>query len=139
MPALSAYNLFISHSWSYSDAYKNLEKLLKQASYFEYHDYSVPKDDPIHTSSDEILRNAIHEKFKHCNCILVLAGVYASYSRWIDIEMSIAKHGFLYPKPIIAIEPWGAERTSAVVKNNAKVVVAWNTNSIVKDIREYSL
>jgi len=38
------YNLFISHSWTYSDAYDRLVDLLDNASYFSYRNYSVPKD-----------------------------------------------------------------------------------------------
>ena len=36
---------------------------------------------------------------------------------------------------IIAVQPWGAEKTSTVVKNNADYIVGWNTNSIVNAIR----
>lgn len=31
-----------------------------------------------------------------------------------------------YNKPIIAVQPWGAERTSSIVKNAADVIVGWN-------------
>ena len=41
------YNLFISHSWTYNNTYEDLTKLLNNASYFSYKNYSVPKDDPI--------------------------------------------------------------------------------------------
>jgi hypothetical protein len=44
------YNIFISHSWSYGDAYDRLVELLKAKPYFRYKDYSVPKDDPIHSA-----------------------------------------------------------------------------------------
>ena len=40
-------------------------------------------------------------------------------------------------KKIIAIEPWGAERTSIKVKNSANTIVKWQTSSIVKAIRGY--
>lgn len=40
-------------------------------------------------------------------------------------------------KTIIAIEPWGAEKTSAKVKNTADKIVKWNTDSIVDAIRGY--
>lgn len=138
MPALSTYNLFISHSWAYSDAYERLETLLRNASYFNYHDFSIPKNDPIHTSSGIMLRNAIEQRIRICNCILVLAGVYSTYSKWINIEMDIAKHSFTNPKPIIAIQPWGAEKTSSVVRNTADRIVGWNTSSVVSAIRELS-
>ena len=48
------YNLFISHSWSYSDAYNKLTSLLDNANYFTYKNYSVPKDDPA--INEDLLR-----------------------------------------------------------------------------------
>ena len=57
------YNLFISHSWTHSDRYKNLVKLLKASPYFHYSDYSVPKNHPIHTNgTDKDLYAAIKKK-----------------------------------------------------------------------------
>lgn len=44
------YNLFISHSWAYGDAYDKLTDMLRAKPYFDYRDYSVPKDDPIHNA-----------------------------------------------------------------------------------------
>lgn len=71
-----------------------------------------------------------------CGVVLVLAGVYATYSKWIDIEIDLASGGFTKRKPIIAVEPWGSQRTSAAVKGAADQVVRWNTESIVKAIRD---
>lgn len=131
------YNLFISHSWSYSDAYDQLVSLLNNAASFSYKDYSVPKDDPlrIHNSSyyRSELRNKIKNQMRCCSVVLILAGVYASYSESINMEISIAQE---LGKPIIAIEPFGAEKTSQIVKSAARVVVRWNTSSIVSAIRE---
>ena len=39
-------------------------------------------------------------------------------------------------KIIIAIEPWGAKKTSSVVKNAADEIVKWNTDSVVNAIKE---
>ncbi|SCP97912.1 TIR domain-containing protein [Anaerobium acetethylicum] len=134
-----SYNLFISHSWAYSDAYDKLVSMLDAASYFEYKNYSVPKNDPIHNANNDIqLYNAIKNQMQYANVILIMAGVYSSYSKWIDKEISIAKNEFYTPKKIIAIEPWGSEKTSLKVKNNANKIVGWNTNSIVSAIRELS-
>lgn len=132
------YNLFISHSWSYGDQYNRLVELLNAAPNFEYKNYSVPKDDPIHNAPyDWQLRAAIKEQMSHASCVLVLAGVYSTYSKWINIELDLAQTGFNAPKKIIAIEPWGAEKTSAIVKGYADEVVKWQTTSIVKAIRGY--
>ena len=44
-----------------------------------------------------------------------------------------------YPKPIIGVVPWGAERVPALVQNAATAVVRWNTDSIVSAIRAHAL
>lgn len=136
---MKTHNLFISHSWSYSDQYGRLVALLDARSHFRYRNYSVPKDDPIHNAKTATkLREAIKQQMSPCGVVLILAGVYATYSKWIDKEIDLAKNGFLFSKPIIAIEPWGSERTSARVKNAADKVVGWNTQSVVRVIRELS-
>lgn len=129
------YNLFISHSWAYSDAYDKLVRMLDSKPYFEYKNYSVPKNDPIHNAPyDYQLKEAIRNQMQHASYVLILAGVYSTYSKWINIEIELARS---MNKKIIAIEPWGSERTSTVVKNAADQVVKWNTDSIVKAIRGY--
>lgn len=130
------YNIFISHSWAYTDAYEKLTKMLDADSRFNYKDYSVPKDDPIHNAPNSTaLSQAIQNQMRFCDVIIILAGVYSTYSNWINKEISIAQ-GFTNPKPILAIEPWASERTSSVVKDSADKIVKWNTSSIVDGIRE---
>ena len=134
---MRTFNLFISHSWTHSDAYDRLVNLLDSRTYFDYSNYSVPKDDPLHTNGTDLqLYNAIKAKMARCSVILILAGVYASYSKWIDNEIYISKNEFLSNKPIVAIEPWGSERTSVTVKDAADKIVRWNTDSIVSAIRD---
>lgn len=47
------YNLFISHSWAYSDTYDGLLRLLNKDYTFNYANYSVPKNDPVHTNGTD--------------------------------------------------------------------------------------
>lgn len=127
------YNLFISHSWKYGNEYEKLKNLLNSNTQFIYKDYSVPKNDPIHNAhSDYQLKIAIRNQMKHASCVLILAGVYSSYSKWINIEIEIARE---LGKKIIAIEPWGAENTSLVVKQNANYIIKWQASSIIDAIR----
>lgn len=129
------YNLFISHSWTYSNTYNDLVRLLDDKPYFIYKNYSVPKNDPIHNAnSDSQLKAAIRNQMQHASCVLILAGVYSTYSKWINIEIELAQE---MGKRVIAIEPWGSERTSDVVKKAADKIVKWNTDSIVSAIRGY--
>jgi capsule polysaccharide export protein KpsC/LpsZ len=44
------------------------------------------------------------------SCVLILAGVYNTYSRWINIEKDLAKNTFYTAKRIITIEvKWNTE------------------------------
>lgn len=133
------YNLFISHSWSYDNNYDDLCALLDEASYFTYNNYSVPKDDPLFISAKNDywyrmqLKRKIKDQMKYASVVLILAGVYASYSDSIQLEIEVAKE---LEKPILAIELYASERSSQVVLNAANKVVRWNTNSIVSSIKE---
>lgn len=131
------HNIFISHSWAYGDAYDGLKQLLDSDPFFSYQDFSVPKDDPIHfAANDRELALAIATQMNNADVVIVLAGVYATYSKWINNELAIAKRGFVYPKPILAVQLWGAERTSSVVKESADQIVGWNSKSITTGIQE---
>ncbi|MDY0385954.1 MAG: TIR domain-containing protein [Methanolobus sp.] len=133
------HRLFISHSWNYSDAYEKLVYLLNNRQNFSYTNYSVPKSDPVHTNgTDRELHEAIANKVSQCHVVIILAGVYSSHSKWIQKEIDIAKNGFSTPKKIIAIEPWGSQKTSIIVKENADKIVKWNSESIVSAIKELS-
>ncbi len=129
------HHLFISHSWAYGDAYDKLVGMLDSKPYFKYYNYSVPKHDPVHTNgTDKELAEAIERKIRPCGVVIILAGVYSTYSKWITREIEIVQK--YDNKKILAIEPWGSEKTSSVVKNAADIVVKWNTKSIVAAIRE---
>ncbi|PGD39606.1 TIR domain-containing protein [Bacillus wiedmannii] len=133
------HNLFISHSWAYTDAYEKLIKLLEKDEDFSYKNYSVPKDDPIHNANnDKELYDAIKRQMSSSHVVIILAGVYSTYSKWINKEIEIAKVGFSKPKKIIAIEPWDSKKTSKVVKDNADIIVKWNSKSLIKAIKDYS-
>ena len=134
------YHLFISHSWKYPNAYEGLVSLLDKDYWFSYKDYSVARDEPLPIYNkmyyESELRNKIINQMRTCHVVLILAGVYASYSDSINMEIEIANE---LGKPIIAIQPWGAEKTSQIVKNNSKVIVGWNSSSIIDAIKRYSL
>lgn len=131
---MRTYNLFISHSWAYCNQYNALCQLLSERPYFRWRNYSVPKDDPIHNAStDTLLRQAIERQMKNASVVVILAGVYSTYSKWINIEIELAKR---LGKPIVAVEYWASKHTSTIVKYNARKIVKWNTESIVAAIRE---
>jgi MTH538 TIR-like domain (DUF1863). len=118
--------------------YERLLNLLNQDTNFSYKNYSVPRNDPIHNAvNQQQLKDAIKNQMSYASCVLVLAGVYSTYSKWINIEIDLAKNGFSTPKKIIAIQPWGAERTSSTVKDAADMIVNWQSSSIIQAIKGY--
>lgn len=134
---LKTYHIFISHSWAYPDAYEGLIKLLNKDPKFSYSDYSVPKDDPIHNAgTSKELYDAIKAQVSKASVVIIMAGVYSTYSKWINKEIEIAQTEFLIPKPIIAVEPWASEKTSVKVKDAADKIVGWNSSSIINAIKE---
>lgn len=138
MPELKTYDLFISHSWNYGDAYEKLCGFFNNAPNFNWRNYSVPKDSPIHNAPNQ---NALYEAIKRqvspSNIVIIMAGKYATYSKWIQKEIKIAQDE--YSKPILAVAPWGSQQVSAVVKNAADEIAGWNTNSIVGAIRKLAI
>lgn len=138
MPPLKTYRVFISHSWTYGDAYEKLVHFFDEHPNFSWVNYSVPEGDPIHNANNDAqLYAAIKNQIAPVNCVVMLAGVYSSYSKWIDKEVQIAKQ--VFNKPLIAVEPWASERTSKLVKDNADAIVKWQSKSIVDAIRTHSI
>lgn len=130
---MNTYHLFISHSWNYSDSYDRLNQLLKAQPSFNYRNFLVPQDNPIlDAANDAQLALAIENKILRCSAVLIMAGVYATHSRWINQEIEIAQR---LGKPIIAVKPFGAERISTVVRKAANAECAWNSESVIRAIR----
>ena len=133
---VKTYRIFISHSWKYYPHYDKIEEFLNQEGIL-YYNHSVPKDDPVHTNgTDKQLYDAIEAKIKGCNCVIVLDGVYSTYSKWIGKELEIAQK---YSKPVIAVRPWGNSRTSTEVNRAATVIVGWNAKSVASAVKENAL
>lgn len=132
----SEYRLFISHSWDYSDEYERMVDLLDNANYFEYRNYSVTEEDAIDANTVEELEEALREgQIKPASVVVVLAGLYSSYSDWIGREVRMAEQE---NKAIVGVEPWGSDSTSNYVERHADQMVGWNTDSIVSAIRDLS-
>lgn len=131
MPQLYPYRIFISHAWDYNDEYYKLEKMLKEYPYFEFRNYSVPKHDAFDTSAQ--LTKKLLDQMNPTQVVIVLAGMYAGHSDWIQFEINEAKR---LGKPIIGVKPWGQERVPQSIQDAAKVIHGWNVGPIVASIRE---
>ena len=131
-------HIFISHAWSYSNHYNTLSDWIfhqkwtvGQAS-LDFRDYSVPRHAPIHSAkNDTQLCEALYDQISRSHVIVIPTGMYANYSKWIqkEIDGSVA-----YGKPILAVNPWGAQRTSTIVQNAASQLVGWNRDTVISGI-----
>lgn len=123
--------IFISHSWGYDADYESLVSLLKSRGYFDFLNYSIPSYDPIQGSKKEVW-DQIESQIKYSSIVILIVGMYATYSGSIKREIDIARR---HSKPILAIRPRGADKTSSL-KGHADDEVGWNTESIVNAIRK---
>ena len=136
MPSLKNYHILISHSWKYSTHYDTVCTWFDEAAYFYWSNYSVCCDNPIDTKTDKELKEKLTNKISNCSCIVVLSGMYAKYSKWIDFEIDKALE---MGKPIIGVKPWGQERIPTKISENCDTLVGWNSASVTKAVRDYSL
>lgn len=136
MPNLKNYHLMISHSWDYDSHYQTVKTWLDDANNFEWTNYSVPVSKALDVNSKRELKQKIRNRISLCNCIIILSGMYVSYSEWIDYEIDTAIE---LGKPVIGVKPWGQERIPSKVQDNADVMVGWNSASVVQAVRDYSI
>ena len=132
---MKTYNIFISHAWKYSEHYNKVVQWLNEAQSegkFNWKNYSVPQHDPLidpnTTAGKKKLKEELEGQIKPASIVIILAGMYATYSDWIDFEIDTAVK---YDKYIIGVEPWGQERIPKKVSDNADVMVGWNKKSVV--------
>lgn len=111
---------------------RELVQFLNDAPNFIWTNYSVPVDKKFEQMSSQALAEEIRGQIRPVQCVIVLAGMYAAHSGWIQFEIDFAKS---LGKPILGIVPWGAERTPLSVALAADRMVNWNSSSIVAGIR----
>lgn len=135
---MNTYNIFISHAWKYTEHYNKIVQWLDEAKTdekFNWKNYSVPKHDPLIDPNTSAGKNKLKEELKEqirpASIVIILGGMYASYSDWIDFEIDTAVN---YGKYIIGVKPWGQERVSSKVSSNSDILVGWNKDSVINAI-----
>lgn len=127
--------LFISHSWSYDANYTSMVNLLNHRRYFSWRNYSVPTTKAFGQMAVTRMKEELRQQIRPVHCVIIIAGMWTSYSDWIQFEMDFAQG---IGKPILGVRPWGAQRMPLAVSQAANLVVNWNTESIVTGIRQIS-
>lgn len=131
-------NVFISHSWNYTDHYDTLYEWIFETPWnvdnvkIDFTDFSVPRDDPIHDARNAAeLERRILERIKQADVVVCPTGMYATHSFWIGRELVGARK---LNRPILGVNPWGQVKASSVVRSNASEVVGWTKKSVVGGI-----
>ena len=132
MPSLKTRNLFISHAWSYSEHYWKVVNWFNEEPNFNWKNYSVPSHDGCSQTTQSGLETCLTNQMSPAQGIIMLSGMYAAYSDWIDYEIDEAVR---MGKTIIGVKPWGQEKVPVKIQNNANIMVGWNSASIIQAVR----
>jgi len=134
MPELKTRMLFISHAWQYDTAYLTLVRWFDDEPNFSWKNCSIPSTDALLDKTTNGLATGITRQINPSQGVLIIAGMYAAHSGWIDYEIGEAKR---LNKTIIGIRPWGQERLPVKVQAAADILVNWNSQSVIDVIRTY--
>jgi hypothetical protein len=134
MPQLKSRMLFISHAWQYDQAYLTLVNWFDNEPNFLWKNCSIPSTNALPNKTTKGLAEGITRQINPAQGVLIIAGMYAAHSGWIDYEIGEARR---MGKTIIGIRPWGQQRMPVKVQDAANVIVNWNSASIVTAIRSY--
>ncbi|MDO4179038.1 MAG: TIR domain-containing protein [Phascolarctobacterium sp.] len=121
------YHIFISHAWKYSGHYDKIEEWI-YTSDITIANYSVSKEKGFERLPRKTLESKIREQIEQANVVIILAGMYATYSDWIEYEFNTA---LAMRKPILGVYPWGQEKTPTFITEQATMMVHWNRNSVI--------
>lgn len=134
MPTLKDRRLFISHAWSYDYYYNKVIEWFDDEPNFDWANYSVPSHDACSETTKKGLKECLTRQMRPTNGIIILAGMYAAHSDWIDYEIDEAVR---MGKTIIGVRPWGQERTPQKIQDAADTMVNWQSASIISAVRAW--
>lgn len=135
MPTLKNRMIFISHAWSYNEHYHTLVRWFNEEPNFAWRNCSVPSHDALPDKTSRGLSIGMTRQISPAQVVLILGGMYAAHSAWIEYEINEAQR---MGKTIIGIRPWAQERVPVIVQN-ASICdpVGWNRTSVIQTIRNY--
>lgn len=136
MPNLTKRAIFISHAWKYSTHYDTLVNWFNDEANFSWRNCSVPSTNPLLEITSKGLSEGMTRQISPSQVVIILGGMYAAHSAWIEYEIDEAKR---MGKTIIGVKPWGQERVPKCVQDASICEpVGWNKSSIINAIRTYS-
>ena len=127
------YNLFISHAWKYDADYYKVVSWLDNSD-IKYKNYSVPSHDPLDANNTKKLKEELTGQISPSSVVIVISGMYAAHSEWIDYEIDEAVR---MNKIILGLKPWGSERIPKKIQDYATEMIGWQSKSLIDAIKRY--
>ena len=134
--SIQNFNVFISHSCEKSEEYNRFQAMITDCASFSFKNISRPQGKDVDHCSDEDSIQELENQIKSTHLVIILSGMYPNHSKWIDLEMKLAKEADM---PMIGIRSCEALRVPSLVSKNVTELVRWNTKSIINSIRRNSL
>jgi hypothetical protein len=122
-------HFFASHSWTHSHRREGLHTILRPwVRGLDFEDYSISRAHPLNTDTDPELARELRDVIRHMDALLIMAGMYANNSPWMQFEINMA---FAFDIPIIPILANGQERVPRLPTRLATYrPVRWRGDSI---------
>jgi hypothetical protein len=122
-------NFFASHSWTHSRRRDGLHAVLQPwVRGIEFEDFSISRAHPLNTDADPELARELRNIIVHMDALLIMAGMYANNSPWMQFEINMA---FAFNVPIIPILALGQQRVPRLPMRLATCQpVRWRGDSI---------
>ena len=133
MPYTKDRMIFISHAWQYNQHYWTLVNWFDEEPNFSWKNCSVPSHDALPDKSSRGLSAGMTRQISPAQVVILLGGMYAAHSDWIDYEINEAKR---MNKTIIGVRPWAQQQVPVNVQAASSIpLVGWNRASIIQAVR----
>jgi len=121
--------IFTSHAWRYGHRRERLHEILSPwVRDVDFEDYSVSCKHPLNTETDPQLADELCNRIVHMDALLILAGMFANRSPWMQFEINAA---FALRIPIIPILANGQKKVPRLSTRLASCEpVRWRGKSI---------
>lgn len=131
MSESNPYQIFVSHNWQKNDDYLRVFEYLEATDKFFYLNLSDPEKIPDDVSK-EGLRAALRDQADGAEVMILLTSMVKEHRDQADYLIKMAKAMAI---PIICIKLYGSEDVTPEIRQQADVVVDWNTIEIVDAVK----
>ena len=123
--------IFVSHVWRTDEDYHRIFEYLESASNFFYLNTSAPDQRP--QGDREALREEMRKQINNAEVVILVSSLYRRNVDWIEFQIRCAK---AFDKPIVVLEPFGAQDTiPPAVQEAADEVVPWDQRQLVDAVK----